>query len=200
MEKAKKKGNGRKLSTKLSLARKEEEKFRELSNNMNTLVSWMEHDVSLQILWKLCKLQRYSRGCSAYYENSKSLRRILKHKFYDLQEDVLQAMSSTPKASSADENLHSRLSNYFFLRKQIGHKYLELLRFYLNHTPFLRSAKPERVGKTASELLSGKKHPHWLEMLGFKRFQPAVWDNYSISIEQIKLHHPGMIIRWSTRG
>jgi hypothetical protein len=63
---------------------------------------------------------------------------------------------------------NSRLSPYFFLRKYIGNGYLELLKFYLNHTPFLRSRKPNRVGKTPAQLLTGASHPHWLEMIGFR--------------------------------
>lgn len=238
MEKAKKKGNAREFSKILSLARKDELKFRRLSNDMNTLVSWMEHDVlatagpdpesrrelydfivdeirklesihphrikSVRItlenhrdnvlafvdvlnqelenisrkydtpsylLWDLCELQRYSQEGSTYHEKANRLKKILKHKFFHLQGAVVEAIRSTTKASSAVENLHSRLCNYFFLRKEIGNNYLELLRFYLNHTPFLRSAKQERVGKTPAELLARKSHPHWLEMLGYEPFQ-----------------------------
>ena len=71
------------------------------------------------------------------------------------------------------ENLHSRLRPYFYLRREIGFGYLDLLRFYLNHTPFLRSEREERKGKTPTEILTGKAHPHWLEMLGFQRFKQA---------------------------
>ncbi len=35
----------------------------------------------------------------------------------------------------------------------------------------MRSEHPERVGKSPTELLTGVKHPHWLELLGFERFQ-----------------------------
>jgi hypothetical protein len=73
------------------------------------------------------------------------------------------------RASSVVENLNSRLRSYFFLRKEIGGGYLDLLRFLLNHRRFLRSEHPERVGKSPAELLSGKEHPHWLEMLGYRR-------------------------------
>jgi hypothetical protein len=37
----------------------------------------------------------------------------------------------------------------------------------------MRSLKPERVGKSPKQLLTGEAHPHWLELLGFKRFQRA---------------------------
>ena len=48
---------------------------------------------------------------------------------------------------------------------------LDLLRFFLNHRTFMRSECPERVGKSPTELLTGKLHPHWLELLGFDRFR-----------------------------
>ena len=71
------------------------------------------------------------------------------------------------------ENLNSRLRNYFFLRRNLGESYLGTLRFFLNHRCFLRSEVPERVGKSPTQLLTGEEHPHWLELLGFQRFQRA---------------------------
>lgn len=82
-------------------------------------------------------------------------------------------MKQTPRASSLVENLNSRLRNYFFLRKQLGPSYLNLLQFFLNHRQFMRSDVPEQVGKSPKELMTGQGHPHWLEMLGFKHFQQA---------------------------
>jgi hypothetical protein len=83
---------------------------------------------------------------------------------------VGDVLAETPRASSIVENLNSRLRNYFFLRRQIGDSYLDLLRFFLNHRRFLRSERPERVGKSPAELLTGKPHEHWLELLGYERF------------------------------
>lgn len=56
---------------------------------------------------------------------------------------VLKALGSTERTSSMIENLHSRIKPYFTLRREIGVGYLDLLQFYLNHTPFQRSAKEE---------------------------------------------------------
>jgi hypothetical protein len=78
------------------------------------------------------------------------------------------------RASSLVENLNGRLRTYFSLRRHLGPDYLELLRFYLNHRVLERSERPERQGKTPSELLTGQAHPHWLQLLGFRRFaRPA---------------------------
>jgi hypothetical protein len=57
--------------------------------------------------------------------------------------------------------------NYFFLRHQLGAPYLGLLQFFLNHRTFLRSRRPERVGKSPKELMTGQSHSHWLELLEF---------------------------------
>ena len=67
--------------------------------------------------------------------------------------------------------LNSRLRNYFFLRRHIGNGYLDLLRFFLNHRRYIRSERPERVGRSPTEILNGRSHPHWLELLGFERFR-----------------------------
>ena len=36
-----------------------------------------------------------------------------------------------------------------------------------------RSEHAERVGKSPAELLTGQKHPHWLELLGYQRLKRA---------------------------
>ena len=86
-------------------------------------------------------------------------------------EAVSKALQETPRASSMVENLNSRLRNYFFLRRSLGDSYLGLLQFFLNHRCFIRSLKPERVGKSSKQLLTGDTHPYWLEMLGCQCFQ-----------------------------
>ena len=79
-------------------------------------------------------------------------------------------MAGTPRASSIIEGLNSRLRDYFVLRRHIGNGYLDLLRSFLNHRRFIRSDRPERVGRSPAELLTGEAHPHWLELLGFEIF------------------------------
>ena len=93
--------------------------------------------------------------------------------FDDVEDAVLAALDSTERTSSMVENLHSRLKPYFFLRREIGFGYLDLLQFYLNHTPFKRSERTERVNRSPTEILTGKKHLHWLELLGYQRFKKA---------------------------
>jgi hypothetical protein len=89
------------------------------------------------------------------------------------EQSVQKIIGSVVRASSIIENINSRLRCYFFLRRQIGNGYLDLLRFFLNHRRFMRSELPGRVDKSPAELLSGKTHPHWMELLGFEMFKRA---------------------------
>ena len=98
------------------------------------------------------------------------LRERLGGRYFAVSVAVAELAEHTVRASSVIENLNSRLRNYFFLRRHLGPDYLALLQFFLNHRRFLRSQRPERVGKSPAELLTGQSHPHWLEMLGYTRF------------------------------
>ncbi len=119
----------------------------------------------------LCEIEALNPQSDLYWQRTAHWQRILKGQWYPIHQAVLAAMAQTPRASSLVENLNSRLRGYFFLRREIGHGYLDLLRFYLNHRRFPRSDRPERVGKSPAELLRGQTHPHWLELLGYTRFQ-----------------------------
>ena len=237
MEKAKLKGNPSSLSRSLGEARKVEETMRYLTQSIDTLVSWMTHDVlnkagptnairqelydfivdefekledihphrieslrftlkdkknlvlsfcdvlddkfkaiakerhcSLEVIWQMCELLRCDLDSDNYAVRSLPLQQLLGDQFDEIEDAVIVALSSTEQTSSMVENLNSRLRPYFFLRREIGNDYLGLLRFFLNHKPFERSNNPNRQDKSPAELLSGKPHPHWLEMLGHTRF------------------------------
>jgi hypothetical protein len=118
----------------------------------------------------LCEIEALDQRSDLYWQRTAQWQSLLKERWYPIHQAVLEAMAQTPRASSIVENLNSRLRSYFFLRREIGHGYLDLLRFYLNHRCFLRSDRPERVGKNPAELLTGQMHPHWLELLGYTRF------------------------------
>ena len=130
-------------------------------------------ELPLQAVHEVCLLYRKHKTSNAYWERWNQLHHKLSSKFHGLMEAVGNALKETPRASSMVENLNSRLRNYFFLRRSLGDSYLSLLQFFCNHRCFLRSRVPERVGKSPQQLLTGQPHPHWLELLGFERFQRA---------------------------
>jgi len=132
-----------------------------------------DFELPLQAVRDVCLLHRKHNTSNAYWERWNQLHSQLSGKFRGVMEAVDEALKETPRASSMVENLNSRLRNYFFLRRSLGDNYLSLLQFSLNHRQFMRSLKPERVGKSPKQLLTGEVHPHWLELLGFKRFKRA---------------------------
>ena len=127
--------------------------------------------VPLTTVQTLCEIEALDPQSALYWQRTGHWQTILKDQWYPIHQAVVEAMAQTPRASSLVENLNSRLRGYFFLRRQIGHGYLDLLRFYLNHRRFPRSDRPERVDKSPAELLTGQTHPHWLQLLGYTRFQ-----------------------------
>lgn len=149
-------------------------------DNLLEFVSEMEKlltEVSVDFEVPLADVQAIAklRGLSTQerWEEYAMLRNRLKKKFHLIETAVNEVLDSIVRASSLVENLNSRLRNYFTLRRHLGNDYLEILRFFLNHRQFMRSEYQERVGKSPTELLTGEKHKHWLEMLGFERFKQA---------------------------
>ncbi|MCX5676239.1 MAG: hypothetical protein NTX87_14630 [Planctomycetota bacterium] len=114
---------------------------------------------------------RLDPNTPTFWREQAQLHQRLGGRLHEVTAAVREVFAETPRASSLVENLNSRLRTYFFLRREIGDGYLELLRFFLNHRPFARSERPERVGKTPAELLTGQPHAHWLELLGHQRFR-----------------------------
>jgi hypothetical protein len=132
-----------------------------------------EFQVPAELLRQLVGvLARDERDPRRWTEES-AIRERLRGRFHEVQAAVAALAKGTVRASSLVENLNSRLRSYFFLRRHLGADYLALLQFFLNHRRLERSDRPERVGKTPAELLTGQSHPHWLEMLGYTRFVRA---------------------------
>lgn len=132
----------------------------------------VKYDCSNDLVWEICQLQRCEYYGDTYHLRSAPLLEDIGEELFDLIEvDVLAALDSTEKTSAMVENYNSRIAPYLRLRKGCNQSFLNLLRFYLNHVPFRRSARTTRVNKSPVEILTGKAHPHWLEMLGYTRFK-----------------------------
>ena len=128
-----------------------------------------EFEVPVALVRELLDLQTLDKRQPFRWQKEAALRQRLPGRFYQIEQAVRVLSKQVVRASSIIENINSRLRNYFFLRREIGSGYLELLQFFLNHRRFLRSECPERVDKSPAELLTGQPHPHWLEMLGYSR-------------------------------
>jgi hypothetical protein len=128
-----------------------------------------EFEVPAAVVRELFDLQTLEDRPSLRWRQEAALRDRLRGRFHPLEQAVRGLRERVVRASSIVENIKSRLRNYFFLRREIGSGYLDLLQFFLNHRRFLRSECPERVGKSPAELLTGRPHAHWLELLGYSR-------------------------------
>jgi hypothetical protein len=128
-----------------------------------------EFQVPETVVRELLDVQALDERHGRRWQKEAALRQQLRHRFWGLRQAVQDLADHTVRASSVIENLNSRLRSYFFLRRHLGPDYLALLQFFLNHRRFLRSEHAQRVGKSPAELLTGQRHPHWLEMLGYPR-------------------------------
>ena len=140
-----------------------EEKFSAIAKQFNC---------SIEVVWETCKLQRCKYLGTNYLVRSESIVLQLGDLFEDIEDAVLTALDTTERTSSMIENLNSRVRPYLFIKKNVAQSFLDLLRFYFNHTPLLRSERGYRLNKTPAELLNGQ-HQHWLEMLGYSKFRRA---------------------------
>ena len=128
-----------------------------------------EHELPLDLLEKIAIMLNCADSELPRYKIEAEVRNILHSKFHTAVTIVKDILASTPRASSLVESVNSLLRNYFFLRREIGHGYLNLLQFYLNHRVLTRSDRAHRIGKTPREVLTGQKHENWLDMLGFPK-------------------------------
>jgi hypothetical protein len=133
-----------------------------------------EQEMPLDLLEKIAIMLNCADSEPHRYKIEAEVRSVLRSKFYTAVVIVKSILESTPRASSLVESVNSLLRNYFFLRREIGHGYTQLLQFYLNHRVFTRSDRSHRVGKTPREVLTGQKHENWLDMLGFPKVKQAV--------------------------
>lgn len=132
-----------------------------------------EYKVPLSVVLAMYQLKGLPASSQKRWEKYTLLQTQLGQKFYWVESIIDEMLERTVRANSLVENINSRLRTYFTLRRELGNEYLEFLQFFLNHRRFMRSKYDERVGKSPAELLTGKKHKHWLEMLGFELFKQA---------------------------
>lgn len=125
------------------------------------------------VVRELVAVQEMSQASPQRWQRDAALHRQLGERYHEVAGLAEGLRAAVVRASSVVENVNSRLRNYFFLRKEVGQGYLELLRFFLNHRRFLRSEHAARVGKSPAELLHGQAHEHWLKMLGYQLFRRA---------------------------
>jgi hypothetical protein len=126
-----------------------------------------QYKISIDAIWKVCYTARYGIDSCRYHEQSSALEIVIGKQYEEIEDAVLSILENTHRCSSMVENLNSRVRPYLEERKFVSQKILNLIQFYLNHKPFMRSTHKRLVNKTAAEAMTGRSHQPWLEMLGF---------------------------------
>lgn len=146
----------------LDVANTLNEKFNDLATKYNQPIARV---------WALCFVARYNIDSLKYNKKAADLEALIGDDYDEMEDAVLSILENTHRCSSMVENFNSRLRPYLAEQKEVTQKRLNLIQFYLNHKPFARSRHEHLVNKTPAQALTGKDHPHWLEMLGFSLFK-----------------------------
>ena len=93
-----------------------------------------KHQVSINTLWKVCELLRCDLGSDNYALRSLPLHSDLGEKLDIIEDEVIEVLINTERTSCMVENLHSRIRPYADAQKGLNQRFIDLLRFYLNHT------------------------------------------------------------------
>jgi len=130
-----------------------------------------QHQIPVDWVWEMAQLQRCDYLGDTYAIRMLPLCKKLGSEFDELEDEVLIALDATERTSSTAENLNGRVKRYTKQRDYVDNHFLQLVRFYLNHSAFTSSSRIDRKGKSPREILLGTKHSHWLELLGYERFK-----------------------------
>ena len=169
------KTHSHRISTILTSLVKQRDALLDVANTLNDKFSEIakKHNQSLETIWAICYIARYSIDGLKYCEKSSQLESLVGQNYNAIEDDVLLILENTHRCSSMIENFNSRLRPYLDERKMVTQKVLSLIQFYLNHKPFMRSQHERLRNKSPSEAMTGKQHKPWFEMLGFSRFKPS---------------------------
>jgi hypothetical protein len=126
-----------------------------------------EENIDETILKKMWEQLRYSPESAEYNYFEAQISESLGTRYEEIHQKWDKIMVNVVRASSIVECINSLIRPYLFLKKAVPSKFLALLQFYFNTRKYRRSRKPERVGKSPIELLTGEIYGNPLEILGY---------------------------------
>jgi hypothetical protein len=126
----------------------------------------LDENIPIEVL-KLMWIQlRHSTDSSEYNIIEAKIGILLGKRYIDVRNKWDIFLEDIVRASSIVENVNSRLRPYLSLKKVVPNGFLDLIQFYFNTKEYRRSRKVHRIGKSPLEMLTGKKYPNPLELLG----------------------------------
>lgn len=130
-----------------------------------------KHKITLQTVWDICNLTRFSVYGDNYHSKALPLETLLGDQYDVIEDEVLITLSSVHRSSSMIENFNSRLKPYLDPRKGFKKSRYALIQFALNHLPIQRSAHKNIAGRSPAEVFSKKDNIDFLPLLAFQRFR-----------------------------
>jgi hypothetical protein len=127
----------------------------------------VKENIPVETLRKMWKQLRYSYKSAEYNYLEADIGSSLGSRYNDIRNKFDMFIAKTVRASSIVECINSLIRPYLFLKKAVPGKFLALLQFYFNTRKYRRSRKPERVGKSPVEMLTGNNYPNPLAILGY---------------------------------
>ena len=125
-----------------------------------------DENIPIEVVKKMWEQFRYSSSSAKYNYLEAEIGLALGSRYEDIRKKFAVFMSKIVRASSIVECVNSLIRPYLFLKKVVPGNFLDLLQFYFNTRKYRRSRKPERVGKSPVEMLTGKVFPNPLSILG----------------------------------
>ncbi|MBP5717559.1 MAG: transposase [Abditibacteriota bacterium] len=95
----------------------------------------------------------------------KKLCHIFEERLPEARETLTGMIRRTYRASSPDENVNGRLRVFMNARRGVPSWQFPLYQMFLNMKKAKRSRRPERIGTSALERLTGQSHPNFLDAL-----------------------------------
>ena len=95
----------------------------------------------------------------------KKLYHIFKERYLEARESFHQVIRTTYRASSDIENVNGRIRVHMNAERHIPEKQFPLLKMMLNTKKCHRSRRPERIGTSALDRLTGQNTPDFLDAL-----------------------------------
>ena len=127
----------------------------------------VDENIPIEVLKKMWEQLRYSCKSSKYNYLEAEIGLLLGSQYAEVRKKFDIFMSKIVRASSIVECINSLIRPYLFLKKAVPGKFLALLQFYFNTRKYRRSRRPERIGRSPVEMLTGQAYPNPLVILGY---------------------------------
>ncbi len=130
-----------------------------------------DYNIPVSVVNDIYRLCGYRKNTDVYYELEEAIFITLyeegKEDLYEIvRDDIRILIEGTVRASSLVENTNQKIRPYINAKHVLSGPFCELIQLYINTRKYRRSIKGRTV-KSPAELMMGRCHPPFLELLGY---------------------------------